>query len=194
MTLAHDAEEALAEKVRGPQLVRETADFGHDEEIQSASHELGEDVATCGFDLHVEQRCASRQSADELVDDGSEGVLGRGHAHGPGRSSRVERLRRAKEPAEPVEAGRERLAQPRGASREQHLAIRRDEQLIIKPLAELPEAPAHRRLRHAKADRRTRDASLDQKPVQREQQVEVHLLEPGLGARAIRSRMIHEHA
>jgi hypothetical protein len=38
--LAHDAEEALAEKVRGPQLLRQTADLRHDEEIQPASREL----------------------------------------------------------------------------------------------------------------------------------------------------------
>src|SRR5687768_9964954 len=37
--LAHDADEALAEKVRGPELLRQAADLGHDEEIQPASRE-----------------------------------------------------------------------------------------------------------------------------------------------------------
>jgi hypothetical protein len=122
--LAHDAEKALAEKVGGPQLMRQAADFGHDEEIQPATRELREDVATCGFDLHVEQRCASHQSRDEFVDDGSEGVLGLGNAHGPGRSGRVERTRRTKEAPEPVEAGRERHAQPGGASGARAAALR----------------------------------------------------------------------
>jgi hypothetical protein len=38
--VAHDAEEAFAEKVSGPQLLRKAADFGHDEEIQPTSREL----------------------------------------------------------------------------------------------------------------------------------------------------------